>query len=189
MRYPIDLVSPTVAFGAEVKIGVQLGVEPPPLEIPDCPNCPPGCEVLCYGWQMARFGAVGTGGYPYTDVQIADGPSVFAAYPSAFTAEEYLVHYGITYQREGFLFVPVGEFCGHKLRLVVDEGSWDTHTLIYSNTATLTPSAMLLFNTISIGSGNTGTIKAQIDLTDAALGSETWTDICGTIRVTAAEGV
>lgn len=176
-RYPIKVVSTDEAFGPDVKIGVQLKAETP-IVVPDpCPECPEsGCVVECYGWLIGSY-------FPLPGPTIGGGP-LFVT-PGDFVDGEYLIRYSTG---SVILLVPMGEFCGHKLRIVVDEGDWDSHTLSYTDTATLTPRAQILFDFWTPDSEKTGTVKAQIDLTDADEGAETWTDICGTIRITAGHG-
>lgn len=174
MRAPIQLVTTSEAFGPDLTVGVQL-LDEPAIEIPpECPECSE-CVVECYGWLVGSYFPLGG--------TLGGGASLYA--PDVFVDGEYLIRYG---EDNAILLVPIGEFCGHKLRIVVDEGDWDSHTIVYSSTATLTPRASIIFDAWTPDSEKTGTVKVQIDLTDAAEGEETWTDICGTIRITVGHG-
>lgn len=197
-RYHVEFVPAKDVFGADMKIGIKLADEAPIVvpedcpPCPECPECPPECAVVCWGWSIVAHQAVGTGGYPYTDVELSDRNSAGFPLVKAYNSTNFnvggneeikspLAYLGKGY---GFTLSIFGNFCGHKIRYVVTPGTWVANTIRYVSLAGHGMAAVQIIwtsNAFDFGAG--GTVKAQIDLTDAADGAETWTDLCGIIRI------
>lgn len=164
-RYGLQLV-PKGAIPEDLNVGLRMTDEPA-VEVPDCPECPECpeqvCEVECRGWDVVtRDRALGlvTKTFHDDDFSATGAPLVL---------------------------IPQGEWCGHRRRFVFDPGTLgvegtDYTKLIVSNdddgeTAFVANLEYALDGTFC------GTLKYQIDLTDADPGSETWTDLCTTATI------
>lgn len=164
MRYGITLV-PQGVIAPDVGVGITLQPLAAIVAPEECPECPPaGCEVGFEAWNIIYTVDLcfvtqyeSTFQYPC--------PLEFPFYPSPAPGQLEM----LTWALRGF---PYGCFCGHALRFVFDPGSITGAYTFYSDGVywayTSDPNS---------GSSGIGTVQAQIDLTDAEPGDETWTDI------------
>lgn len=161
MIYPIKLVTPEEAFGQSLKVGGILKKQEEPIAVPDCPDCPevpPACEVACRGF----------------DLIVHD--TVFGFTASSFYSAD---HSQLFYSGVAGIYIPQGEWCGHRRRFVFTAGDLgDGYETDTTSNATEGETAFTFTSHASPVSLQSGTLSYQIDLTDAAPGSETWTDLC-----------
>lgn len=180
MRYPIKLVPTSEAFGPDVKLGIQLLPEqaivvPPPTECPECPETPPSdCVVSCDGWVWSSYlffgdafwvNAVGVVPCPGGgNVDIYGNPGTIS------------------------LFAQFNNRCGHATQIVWTPGGLDGYVNFQEipNVGEHWSIGVQLFWADGAPpTGASGTLSIQIDLTDAIEGSETWTDVCCPVTITA----
>lgn len=163
-------------FPKNVKLAIEMLDEPaivvPPVadcpDCPECPDCPPACVWSCDGWIMNNAGVTS-----------------FVNYPSDFTSGVFTTTFSAG---QRVMVTPVGQFCGHLVKLVVDDGTWSTHAdNFFPSPSGTKPYATFEFRPLVFlsGSSHFGTVKAQINANDDGV---TWTDMCGTIKIAAAGG-
>jgi hypothetical protein len=145
-------------FPQDIHFGIQLEDETivVPEECPECPECPPStCEVACVGID------------------------VYEIKPTHFQCNRRFSDPGYNWPTGGVLvLVPVGEWCGHQTRWLIDEGTLSGHTILPALAVDRDVSIA-----IQMGTSGSGTFQFQIDLTDAAPGEETWTNMCSLVSV------
>jgi hypothetical protein len=160
MRYGLQFADSN-PFPQDVNFGIQL--EDETIVVPEeCPECPEavGCEVACYG---------------------VDAYLISASNPPSISALRYINPGTISAAAEtAVVLAPAGEWCGHRTRFLVDEGTWVDHTISILSGDDGEKSIGLTWG--YSGSG-TGTVQFQIDLTDAAPGEETWSAVCPLIEI------
>lgn len=189
MRYKVDLATED-PFPQDARLGAQLEDEEP-IEVPDecpetpCEECPPGCEVECWGWLVTASIAAGTGGYPYLGLEIIHGGFAYR-HPDDF-GPPYAPDTVEIVKQQGWEAINLhlfGNFCGHKLRYVVDlNGETVDGEEHYTQVGGQHGEAGVSLFGFSTTMLNKISIIAQIDLTDAELGEETWTTLCGTMKI------
>jgi hypothetical protein len=167
MRYGLQFV-PQGAFAQDVALGIQLQDEPVVVVPEECPECPPGaCEVECYGWD-------------YFSASIVGGPAI-----TTFGNRELTITHSLG-QESALVLIPQGEWSGHRTQFVVDPGAWDAGYEVTIASGDDGESSILITFHAFTNYGAAGTVTFQIDLTDAAPGGETWTDICDVATVSQA---
>lgn len=173
MRYGLQWADPDAVFPQDTFVGAQLVPEEPIVVPPECPECPPAseCEVLCVGW---GYVITQDAGFVYTVSGFTSDTSPTLGVPNAAA------------RGGSAALFPGGQFCGHRLRFMttptgLTEGTDYTKSIIANISGNYVLGLMLLFGT-AITTGSV-LIQAQIDLTDAEPGSETWTDICTPLTI------
>jgi hypothetical protein len=183
MRYSLRFANGD-PFPQDLSLGIELDDEPV-VEVPEpvicdeCPECPEPCEVECWGWLSIRSDNAGF--------------SNFANFASQSTIDNYLGLFGGVYPISAYLSVPgemltllmQGNFCGHKIRYVLDLNG-NSATVAHIPNGPGSPFATwgeTALRISAITGSNDMFVQPQIDLTDAATGEETWTDVCHRVRI------
>lgn len=192
MRYGLQLV-PHGAFPQDIALGIHLQDEPVVI-IPDaCPVATP-CVPSCTHWQYWIFAHAYLGsetrncdihtwgagfGFDSGALTGADGATVTLS-----TSQSGGVHLKYEFY---VVLIPIIQTCGHRLRFVTTGENGFFSSLLVTNDVDGNNAEALTY------SGNFGatspahlttTAKVQIDLTDAALGLETWTDLGPVVELT-----
>lgn len=196
MRYGLELKNAADVFPQDVTFGIELQ-DVPAVVIP--PRVAVGCTPSMPHWQVLYIGQLnfgetadcftrgGYGAYPaeFGHVDPTDS-GVFAGATGATLTVS--IAFGSSLggapdarKPAWWICVPIVERCGHRIRFVTtgESATW------FSNVDSSDPypgvNSDLIFLRSNFGvlfpPHQTITIKCQIDLTDAAPGSETWTDI------------
>lgn len=189
MRYGLTLV-PQGAFPTDVGVGIQLQDEPAVI-VPDepapCPECPGACEPTCVAWWIT---IAGVQGLPDSFHFAAAQPQFFSAVssPSTINVNVHDFEFATAWDPSDFLYAivtPNIQRCGHRTRFVITQDSNDPggYTQLPGADANSMETIWVIWGPPWDTPNWSTAIKLQIDLTDAAPGSETWTDICSTINL------
>jgi hypothetical protein len=197
MRYPAKLVSETDAVGPDTKLKAQMNDEVPVI-VPN--ECPPAtgsaCEPVFYRYQYMIFGpATGSPGETCESkwrygLLSAGGPLVGQAGDTVnldVTAGGGIIT--DCFVQVSMMLQPVIDRCGHRTRFVITDGTMDwTWALPMTDGDGISGTTQdaidfLWFSGIASTPPRAGTVQMQIDLTDAAPGDETWTDIGPLVNV------
>jgi hypothetical protein len=183
-------------FPQDVGVGIQLDDEQEPLVVPeDCPECPE-CVPTFTDFQFVVWGAMTTGFSPpfIAGYRMEKGPPVTgetgAVVNLDWTIGGLVNIMTPPYDIQTYISLiiqPRLQDCGHRTRFVVNAGTAGWISSGPSVGSVTGARVRVTFHWLPNHSGfgpdepvpvpGTGTIQLQIDLTDAAPGLETWTDI------------
>jgi len=191
MRYGLQYATGD-PFPQDVEVSVVLDDEPVEVVPEDCPECPPAgdCVPLCNHVHLIMAGVLRS-----VSIEV----TICYSYPTILEGVAGdTVNFELNKilgparggQRSTLYIFPAMQKCGHRTRAVVNDGTseWNVVTYIYDKNVFLVEShdgVALLWDGFPLTTGpHTGTVQFQIDLTDAAVGSETWTDFGPLIEIT-----
>lgn len=167
-------------FTKDVHVGVELDDEPVAEGVIVVPDCPP--ETCAPVLDRVHFSGTGVfAGTPDSSdvVRTVDGATLdfdLNSIEGAFDYSIFILH-----------VLPEMKKCEHRTRAVVTKGTaeWTTAATIAGGDGLSEHDGVLItYRSVThVAAHHTGTIQMQIDLTDAAPGSETWTDFGPLINI------
>lgn len=170
-----------VTLGIEMLDETVIPVAEDVADCPECPECPEACVPL---FDHVKIVVAGLTGLEWTcssaviNLDAGGGDEV-----------------NFDYRLGGFLstdnpfalyIFPIMQRCGHRTRFVATQGTADWTSAQFGDDLSdpYSDYMRLSWTTSSdVVTSRTGTVRVQIDLTDAAPGSETWTDFGPLINI------